>query len=186
MIESDAHIISQYLANHDERLLEVLVRRNLPLVLRYIRNFTGNADAAADIAQETFVKVWKNLRHYDPSRPFQSWLFTIAQRTAIDELRKRQAIPFSAIVGADGVDLADMLATDLPSPLQSAQTAHMHASLATALHSMPSSHARIVQMHLTDDLTFAQIARRVGAPLNTVKSTYRRALGTLRRLLSDR
>ena len=47
---------------------------------------------AEDLAQETFVKAFRNLRRYDPQRKLASWLFKIAHNTAIDHLRKHEPL----------------------------------------------------------------------------------------------
>lgn len=185
MDKTDAQLAGLYLSTRAEVHLEALVRRNLPLVLSYLKTLTGNSDTAADIAQETFVKVWKNLKHYDQRKSFRTWLFTIAKRTAIDELRKRHALPFSALAGEDGADFAETLADDQLSPFQLADGAYTRNLVAVAIGTLPAGHASIVRMRMNEDMTFSHIARQTGSPLNTVKSTYRRALSALGHLLSD-
>jgi RNA polymerase sigma-70 factor (ECF subfamily) len=140
-------------------------------------------NTAADIAQETFVKAWKHLPRFDARTSFRSWLFTIAKRTAIDELRKRHALPFSAIVTPNGADYAEALISDMPSPLESAHAARREAFVASAVGQLSDSHATIVRLRIVDDLTFSQISHTLGTPLNTVKSAYRRAVTQLRGFL---
>jgi RNA polymerase sigma-70 factor (ECF subfamily) len=179
----DEQLVAIYLKRRDERALEELVRRSLPVVIRYLKTLTGNADTAADIAQETFVKAWKHLPRFDARTSFRSWLFTIAKRTAIDELRKRHALPFSAIVTPNGADYAEALISDMPSPLESAHAARREAFVASAVGQLSDSHATIVRLRIVDDLTFSQISHTLGTPLNTVKSAYRRAVTQLRGFL---
>ena len=186
MNETDTQLVRLYLSTHDERHLEVLVQRNLPPVLSYLKTLTGNPDTAADIAQETFVKVWKNLKRFDQRKAFRTWLFTIAKRTAIDELRKRNALPFSAMVSDDGVEFAETLAGSEPSPLELADASRTEKLVAGAVGTLPATSARVVGLRLYGDMTFAQIAGLTGTPLHTVKSMYRRALPLLRRLLPIR
>jgi len=148
-----------------------LVRQYLPAIYRYARRFTGNRDTAEDIAQETFVKAWKNLKRYDPSRSFSAWLYTIAQRTAIDYLRKKNEEPLPE----------DILDTT-PSILEILNMAQCDQALAGATAQLPSEYRVIVQLRL-QDLKFHEIAEQLKRPLNTVKSQYRRALGLLKSVL---
>ncbi len=164
--EADRQLVASYLGG-DERALEELVRQYTARIYAYARRFTGNADVAADIAQETFVKAWKNLRRYDPAQPFAGWLYTIAKRTAIDWMRKRRESELPD-------DLADT-SVAIPETIDARQ--RMDA-LAAAAAGLPARSAAVVQLRL-QDLEFHEIAERLGRPLNTVKSQYRRALRTL-------
>ena len=51
----------------------------------------GNAQDAEDAAQETFLRAYKNLRRYDRSRPFSTWLLSIAAHYCIDQARRRRS-----------------------------------------------------------------------------------------------
>jgi RNA polymerase sigma factor (sigma-70 family) len=150
---------------------DALVRQHVPAIFRYARRFTGDRDIAEDIAQETFVKAWKNLKRYDPSRSFSAWLYTIAQRTAIDYLRKKSDEP-----------LPEELLDTAPSVLETLDMARENRALALATAQLPSEYRAVVQLRL-QDLQFHEIAERLKKPLNTVKSQYRRALGLLKRAL---
>ena len=148
-----------------------LVRQHLPAIYRYAQRFTGNRDTAEDIAQETFVKAWKNLKRYDTSRSFSAWLYAIAQRTAIDYLRKKTEEPLPE-------DILDT-APSMPEILDMARRDQV---LAGATAQLPSEYRAVVQLRL-QDLKFHEIAERLKKPLNTVKSQYRRALGLLKPVL---
>lgn len=55
----------------------------------------GEVEAAEDVAQETFLKAFQHLSRYDTSRPFATWLLSIAAHACIDRLRRRRFIAFS-------------------------------------------------------------------------------------------
>ena len=65
------------------RLVEVCSARLFNFLLR----FAGNVHDAEDLAQETFLKAYRNFARFDVTRPFLPWLFTIARRTALNHLR---------------------------------------------------------------------------------------------------
>ena len=52
----------------------------------------GDPDEAEDASQETFLRVYKNIKHYDADRPFSTWLLSIAAHLCIDQLRKRRMV----------------------------------------------------------------------------------------------
>lgn len=67
-------------------------RHQVPIV-HYLRHLLGRRGGprsgcdAEDVAQETFLRAWRELRRYDPRHPFAAWLFTIARRTCLNHLR---------------------------------------------------------------------------------------------------
>lgn len=61
-----------------------------PLVFGVCHKFVSNKEAAEDLVQETFIKVWKNISQFDPDKAsFSTWLLNIARYTAIDYLRSK-------------------------------------------------------------------------------------------------
>ena len=181
---SDEQLVRRYLKEKDERALEDLVKRYLPLIYGFARNYTGSQDNASDIAQEVFVKAWRNLKRFDQSKSFRTWLFTIAKRTAIDWLRKKDALPFSLVQeeGGDN-DFADSLVDEAPSVFEQIALKETSRELATALARLPVDHAKVIDLHMNSDLNFRQIAEMLHEPLNTVKSRYRRGILLLKKLL---
>ncbi|MCX6789783.1 MAG: sigma-70 family RNA polymerase sigma factor, partial [Candidatus Gribaldobacteria bacterium] len=91
---SDNEIVKRHLKG-DEEALEFLVRRYLKPIYSFVCRNVGDADVAEDITQETFVKMWKNLKKFDQQKNFKSWLFTIAKNSSIDFLRKKKVTPLS-------------------------------------------------------------------------------------------
>ena len=54
---------------------------------------TGNPEDAAEVGQETFIRVLRSLHTYDPERPLKTWLFKIAANLALDAIRRRKRRP---------------------------------------------------------------------------------------------
>lgn len=184
---SDEQLIWRYLKDNDERALEDLIKRYLPLIFSFTRNYTGNQDNAADITQEVFVKVWQNIKRFDRSKKFRTWIFTIAKRTAIDWLKKKNALPFSAIQDEErDNDFIDSLADESPSIAERLMLQETSKKLSFALARLPGDYNAVVNLRVNDDLNFREIAERLKKPLNTVKSQYRRGIGLLKKILSPR
>ena len=66
---------------------EDLVRRHQRGVYALARRFTRNHEDADDVAQESFLRAWRGITAYDPSRPFRPWLYRIVVNTALNHLR---------------------------------------------------------------------------------------------------
>jgi RNA polymerase sigma-70 factor (ECF subfamily) len=153
-------------------------------VYGFVRTFVKDSDSAEDVTQEIFVKVWKYLGRYNPAQSFRPWLYTIAKRTALDFLKKKQLVPFSELENEDGLDWLSQTVVDSgPSPDALVQSGFEQRRVSSALESLSPSYADVVSLHHREGLKFREIADTLGQPLNTVKSQYRRALAQLKNLL---
>ena len=165
-----------------------IVREYLKPVYSYAFRLTGDSQVAEDIAQETFVKVWKNLDRYDSKQSFKTRLFTIAHSTAIDYLRKRKSIPFSQLSFGneenDENSFAENIADQVPLAEEQLAKLDTQGELQKLLEKLPPATRELLTLRYQNDLTFAEIATILNLPLNTVKSTHRRALIPLRKLAS--
>jgi RNA polymerase sigma-70 factor (ECF subfamily) len=190
---SDEQLVWRYLKRNDEYALEDLIKRYLPLIYAFVCNYTGNRDNAADITQEVFVKVWQNLKKpalslskgFDPKKgSFKTWIFTIAKRTAIDWLKKKNALPFSAIQNeARDDNFANSLTDESPSVVEQLVLKETSKKLSFVLTQLPGAYNSVVNLRINDDLNFREIAERLNKPLNTVKSQYRRGISLLKKIL---
>ena len=176
--QTDEKLVQQYLKYKDEKSLEELVRRYLPLIFGFVKRYTGNEDMASDVAQEVFVKIWKNLKSFDQTKSFKTWIFTIAKRTAIDELRKKNALPLS-VLEENGLTIID----ESPSIVDQVAFIQQSKELATALAKLPASYNSVINLYTDEGLNFREISAKLNEPLNTVKSRYRRGLALLKKLL---
>lgn|SRR3989338_5463038 len=181
---SDNELIAAYRDGKDDALA-TLVRRHITAMHRFLRRLTGDATVAEDLTQDSFVKAWKNLSKFNPSKSFKPWLFVIARNTAFDYFRKRKTVTFSELENDDVPDLAEVIADDRPLPDEVLARADVAARLERALDGLPPNARSVVLLHETEDMTFQEIADAVGEPLNTVKSRYRRAIIVLRKMLTD-
>ena len=76
-------------ARGDEAALAVLVGRHAPQLRAYLHRHSGNSEDADDLLQETWVRVARSARRFDPTRRFRSWLYGIATNLARDLFRRR-------------------------------------------------------------------------------------------------
>jgi len=184
MEKNDQQLVAEYLAGDKQSLTE-LIDRHLAVVYRYALRLTRDPERADDITQETLVKMWKHLKKYDQDKSFRTWLLTIAHNTALDVLRKRKDILFSEMKSADeeGEGFSEMIADSAPFPLEIFERVEQKKLLDDALGKLSVSAREIITLHHEQELTFEEIGTILNKPLNTVKSQYRRALGTLRELL---
>lgn len=172
---SDADLIASFFRG-DASALNALVARYLNLVFRFVVRMVGDEDKARDITQETFIKAWKALKSYDPERPFKVWILTVAKRTTIDTLRKKEALSFSHLARADeDDDFAETIADMQPRADAILLRQESERALQDLLATLPPKARAVVVMHDIEQLTFHEISEISSESLNTVKSRYRRA-----------
>src|SRR5262245_5606409 len=84
---TEARLVAQALAGSQPAFEQILRRYQRP-ILAFLARMTGDASLAEELAQDTFVKAFRNLAAFDTTRRLSSWLFRIAHNTGIDALRK--------------------------------------------------------------------------------------------------
>ncbi len=175
----------------DARAFETLVRRHRTPVFNFILRFTGHRARAEDVLQETWLKVVRSAREYEPKAKFTTWLYTIARNLCVDSARKesyRQASSLEAPVGSGG-DEGRPLGEGLPdagvSPERGAYNARMRPLLERALAGLPEEQREVFVLREYSGIAFKEIAEVTGVSENTVKSRMRYALEGLRRRLGE-
>jgi RNA polymerase sigma-70 factor (ECF subfamily) len=164
----------------NESAFEIIMKRHLSSVYGFSRRYTGNPDKAADIAQETFIKVWRNLNKFDSAKLFRPWLYAIAKNTALDWLKKREGSPFSSFATEEDKSPLFDIADPLPPPSAIVDRKIAIEKIEAVASKLPERYYSVITMREKHDLTFREIAKRLRKPLNTVKSHYRRALRLLK------
>ena len=185
-METDEDLIAQYLEGSEESF-SALVARHVPSLYSFAFRFVGNQSDAEDITQETFLKVWKNLKKYSrQSASFKTWVMHIARNTAIDYLRKRKQVPFSHFEDAEGQSPFQNIADDTPLPDELSAKKDEVNQVEKVLQELPPLYREVLLLYYGNSFTLEEIAKILETPPNTVKSRYRRALIALRALVHQK
>jgi len=99
-IPDDRALVARILGGERDGFSD-LVKRYEKRVVNYVYRITHRYEEAHDLTQEIFVKVYLALDRYDPKYQFSTWLFRIAQNSAIDMLRKKSLIEVPLMRPAD-------------------------------------------------------------------------------------
>ena len=176
--KEDKKLISDYLSG-DERSLEILIARYIKSVYNFAHRNVGKIDMAEDITQEVFIKVWKNLKKYDPDKDFKPWIFQITKNASIDYLRKKKTIPMSNFENENGQNFfAESIAEK---PFNIIENLSDKKVLADALQNIPDQSRKLINMRNEEGMSFKEISEDLKESINTVKSRYRRALAVLKK-----
>jgi RNA polymerase sigma-70 factor (ECF subfamily) len=179
----DRGLVSRILAGDRDRFTE-LVSRYEKRVINYVYRITHRYEDAHDLAQDIFVKVYLALDRYDPKYQFSTWLFRIAQNSAIDALRKKSLpeVPLSRpVTDEDGGTKEREFADDGISPYRALKNKQLSAAIDKAVLELPPDYRELIQLRHFAELSYEEIASMKKLPLGTVKNKLFRA----RNLLKD-
>ena len=185
MEPTDDELVESY-RKGNEQAFKTLIERYVNPIYVFARRMAGTGEDAEDVAQETFVKVWKTIDRYKLTGTFKAWIFAIARNTAIDKLRKKKVPVFSDFETAEGTNsLVDTLGDPETLPATLIKKAEDKGLLDSGLANIAPLDREILTLHYTEELTFEAIGKILKKPLNTVKSRHRRALAKLKDYLEE-
>jgi RNA polymerase sigma-70 factor (ECF subfamily) len=138
----------------------------------------GDPNEAEDAAQETFLRAYRKLDSYDPSRKFSTWLLSIASHYCIDQLRRRRLTWLS--LEDEGVPSSAMV-SHKPSPEGHVLQAEQEAQVQALLNTLSTDYRAVVVLHYWYGLSYQEIAQTTHSTVSAVKSRLFRA----RRMLAE-
>ena len=177
---SDDALLAQ-VARGDSDALEALYDRHAPTVLAISLKVIGDRAAAEDVLQETFWRVWRSARTFEPQRgSFTSWLFRIARNLAIDAFRRRNVRPMEIISAEDPDSLLDQVSDPDMNVAEQAQSAIENRRVRSALANLPRVQRQVIEMAYFFGMTRQEIAEMTGEALGTIHTRARLGLQKLR------
>lgn len=153
---------------------EELARRQLPLVARLVRRYVSEHDAE-DVAQRAVMRALDKLDTFRGESSFRSWVHRIAVNVALNHVRdhrREQAQP---------VDEADLITNTLGTARLVAREARVR--LLDAVSELPPKQRLSVELRLFQELSFADVATRMGVTEDSAKANFHHALKRLRAAL---
>jgi RNA polymerase sigma-70 factor (ECF subfamily) len=168
-----------------EAALNALMERHAAGVFHFLCRMLGNEDDANDLAQDTFVRVYRARESYNPAQKFSTWLFTIAANLARNQLRWRSRHPnvsLEAESESTEQTLGDTLPAATSTPHQAADEAERVQRVRAAVQALPGDLREAIVLCEWEDLPVAEAATVLSTTPKAVESRLYRA----RKLLRDR
>jgi len=165
-------------ASGDDEALRELYRAHHRLAFALAVRVLGRQDAAEDVVQEAFLRVWRNADRFDPSKAgFPTWLGRIVRNLCIDQLRRKSPLSQGDTVGEVERWLAPVPAVD---------TAVLNRLIVRdAFLRLPSEQSEVLQLSYFQGMTHREIAAVLTIPEGTVKSRMRLGLRKMRSHLEE-
>ncbi len=133
----------------------------------FVRHFRSSA-VADDLLQLTFLKLHTSRADYNPELPFKPWLFAIAYRVRLDELRRRQRASDQGNE-TELARLADERADTASTAEQELLRLAEQKAVLAALARLPARQRVVIELNRLEDMKFTEIARRLGTTAVAVK-----------------
>lgn len=148
----------------DIAAFELLVRRYQTKVHAFIQRRVRSPDVD-DIVQETFINLYKSIDRVDVTKPFRSYLFTIARNETVNFFRSRKL----------HVSI-DTMEVESDESIEGQYVKYeRHAHILDAIRKLPQKYTDILHAYYIDDLSYKEIATKLVLPINTVRTHLKRA-----------
>ena len=188
----------------DPAALETLILRYQNRIYNVILKICANRDDAAELSQQTFVKIIENIKDFEQRSGFYTWAFRIAVNLALSYRKRKGRIVFGSLdsssdeggspqtrksaFGGSGGDAKKLLRVIIrndvaPDPAVLAQNKELCELVTRQLEKLTDEHRVVLILRDIEGMDYAQIAQVTGAELGTVKSRLSRARDALRRFL---
>jgi len=160
---------------------EDLVRQHQRRIFTFARYFLADSGEAEDVAQEVFLKLWRNQSKLDEDR-IGAWLHRVTRNACYDRLRKRRS---ASRVFAPGLEegALETIAAPEPGPESQAQASAFRERLQEALGQLDEPYRSILIMREIQGFKYREISSALEMPLNTVRVYLHRGRRRLRQLL---
>jgi len=166
----------------DQRAWDDIVRLYWRKVFNVAYKFVGRQDEAEDLTQDIFLKLFKSLKTFDRRANFSTWLISVSRNLCIDHYRSMRREHDVVTHDVDVVSLARPSALD--SPQVALEQRDRVALLRAALDTLAPSLRTAVMLRDIQELSYQEIAEKLGVPEGTVKSRINRGRTELARQIA--
>ena len=161
----------------DRAFVEELFARHHAEIYAYLMRMMRDGDLAADLAQDTFIRAYRALESLEDRAKARAWLYQIAHRIALDEIRHRRIVRFLPLTGESygAAPSAEHLAMEM----------RLSGPLARALARIPERQRAALLMAEVGDLSGLELADALGVSHVAARALLTRARESLRQALAD-
>jgi RNA polymerase sigma-70 factor (ECF subfamily) len=182
---TDGELIVSAISGREDGF-EELVRRYQRPITGYVYRMLSDYDAALDVTQEVFIKVYNSLERYSSDYKFSTWLYRIAHNAAIDYMRRNsmntQSLETETSEGSFQLQIEDGRAN----PEQQREQTEWRNEIDAVIKCLPVAYRDLIVLRHSRDMSYDEISEITGLPLGTVKNRLFRAREMMREMFIQR
>ncbi|GAA4281531.1 RNA polymerase sigma factor [Gaetbulibacter aestuarii] len=164
MTNNDEHYINQ-ISMGDTNAFAVLVDRYKDLVFTLALRMLKNRDEAEEVAQDTFVKVYRSLKRFKGDSKFSTWVYRITYNTCLDRIKKNKN--FNSNYSVD--EFTDLQLKSIDNALDNLDLKERQKTIQNCIDHLDEEDSFLITLYYYDDLSMEEIGKTVNLTANNVK-----------------
>ena len=177
-------------AGGDVEAFEKIIEEYQNIVYSIALRMAGNETDAFDMAQEVFIKLYRNLSKFDGRSKLSTWIYRVASNTCLDELKKRKRIRDNTKSLNEEFETADdsvvlEIKDTKPLPEEEIENSELKETLNSAILKLSDQHKEVIILRDIEGFSYEEIADITNNSVGTVKSRLSRARAALRKILKE-
>ncbi|MPQ66585.1 MULTISPECIES: RNA polymerase sigma factor [Pseudomonas] len=178
-IDPDVELLAR-IGNKEPAAVNEMVSRKLPRLLALASRILGDADEAKDVAQESFLRIWRQAANWRSGEArFDTWLHRVVLNLCHDRLRKRKERPLED--DEPGIELVD----SAPRPDEQLEATARSEQMAAALAALPDRQREAIVLQYYQELSNIEAAALMNISVDALESLLSRARRNLRSYLAE-
>jgi RNA polymerase sigma-70 factor (ECF subfamily) len=169
---TDDQLLEQFLQYEDRSAFATLVDRHRTGLINFIYRMNSNANDAEDLAQETFLKVYRSADKYGGNGKFRQWLFRIARNLFIDRYRRESR-------------MKPVAPESMPEEIAHDAESGQREEVLTHLNKMSERDRSLLVLAHMENFSYDEIAETLGVSLKSVSVGLSRARGRFRKIVES-
>ncbi len=169
--------------NGDELAFEIFFTMEYKNVIFFICSYIGNESAAKDLAQESFISLWKRRGQIDSNYNLRSYLYTIARNKTLNYIRDNRLKKKNSLEH-ENLNL-NFYALSHPSVIDEIDALEMEKLIDLTLEQLPEKIRRIFNLSRVENLTYKEIAQKENITIKAVEYQIKKALDIFRKRLGS-
>ena len=166
---TDIELIAKAISGREDGF-EELVRRYQRPITSYVYRMLSDYEAALDVTQEVFIKVYNSLEKYSSDYKFSTWLYRIAHNAAIDYMRRNSVNPQSLETETEDGTYQLQIESPRPTPEQEREHTEWRNEIEAVVNCLPAAYRDLIILRHSRDMSYDEIAEIANLPLGTVKN----------------
>ena len=166
----------------DTNAFTVLVDRYKDLVYTLALRMMKNREEAEEVAQDTFIKMYKSLTKFKGDSKFSTWIYRVAYNTCLDRLKKNKRQQHTVAID----EYTEHQVKTIDNALDKIETKEKQQAIKDCLELLPSEDSFLLTLYYFEELSLDEISKIVGLKPNNVKVKIFRSRKKLATILRDR